>query len=154
MVVRIFVASTVRSRPDVLKPFRRKYLVLNMNSTCKKNSVPIRIVVYGRRVLRVLFLFKNKNRILVYSYISYKTSSDLICGMINYPLMGICLPSIRLCSMGQDPTTTIGLLVHSQCVCIISSSECSDQMSSERAIDYSSSSRNNASSKIEGKGIP
>ena len=47
---------------------------------------------------------------------------------------------------------TIGLLVHSQCVGIIFSSECSAQMGPEQAGDYSSSSRNNASSTIEGKG--
>ena len=51
--------------------------------------------------------------------------------------------------MAQDPTAVqvdIELLVHSQCVGITISSE------SERAGDYSSSSRNDASSTVEGKG--
>ena len=52
----------------------------------------------------------------------------------------------RLCRL------TIGLLVHSQCVGVIISSKCSAQMGFERAGDYSSSLRNNASSTIEGKG--
>ena len=47
---------------------------------------------------------------------------------------------------------TKGLLVHSQRVGIIISSECSAQMDSEQAGDYSFSSRINASSTIEGKG--
>ena len=50
--------------------------------------------------------------------------------------------------------TSCGLLVHSQCVGIINiSSECSaHQMCSERAGDYSSSSKEYASSTIQGKG--
>ena len=46
----------------------------------------------------------------------------------------------------------IGLLVHSQRVGNIFSSECSAQMGSGQAGYYSSSSRNDASSTIEGKG--
>ena len=46
---------------------------------------------------------------------------------------------------------TTGLLVYSQCWYYIISSECFAQMGSEQAGDYSSSSRNKAST-IEGKG--
>ena len=72
---------------------------------------------------------------------------------------GYELPWIRLlCSMGQHPTTVrIDYRVtrsHTKCVDILPvfSSQCSDQMSSEQAVDHSYSLRNNASSTTEEKG--
>ena len=60
--------------------------------------------------------------------------------------MGQLIPWIRLCNVGQARLLcrlTIGLLVHSltSCIGIIISSQCSAQMFSEQAGDYSSSSK-------------
>ena len=71
------------------------------------------------------------------------------------PDWGYAIGWIRLCSMGQArlrDRLTIGLLVHAQCAGIYVSSECSAQMGSEQAGYCSSSSRNSASSTVDGKG--